>query len=210
MNTPDIAAIQRATRALYDRQAAEYARSTDDYGLFPGLLAELDRFINRADRSRPLLDLGCGTGRDVAYLRKQGCTAVAADLSIQMLRTAGQWCAENQLPPVQLSMLHLPFRSGIFGGVWVCASLLHVPRAGHDDVLGEIFRVLAPGATAAISMKAGRGEGWQHSASLPDRRWFTLVDPADFAARLRLAGFTRISCTFSGRKNWFVAEADRP
>ncbi|MGH3992049.1 MAG: class I SAM-dependent methyltransferase, partial [Pseudonocardiaceae bacterium] len=93
MNTPDVAAIQRATRALYDRQAAEYARSTDDYGRFPGLLAELDRFLNRADRSRPLLDLGCGTGRDVAYLRKQGCTAVAADLSIQMLRTAEQWCA---------------------------------------------------------------------------------------------------------------------
>lgn len=65
------------------------------------------------------------------------------------------------------------------------------------------------GGTATISMKAGSGEGWHYGASLPDRRWFTLVNPVDFAINLRLAGSVRVSCTFSGRKNWFVAEADR-
>ena len=197
------------TRELYDRQAAEYARSTGDFGLFPGLLDELDRFIERADRSRPLLDLGCGAGRDAEYLVGRGRFAVAADLSLEMLRITRTRCQGPSSAVAQLSMLELPFRSHIFGGVWACASLLHVPHAALDRVLAEIFRILAPGGTTAVSMKAGTGEGWHSGTSLATQRWFTLVEPEAFAASMRAAGFARVSCTASGRKNWFVAEADK-
>jgi hypothetical protein len=106
-------------------------------------------------------------------------------------------------------MLELPFRSGVFGGIWACASLLHVPLVLFDGVLAEIFRVLSSGGTVAISMKAGSGEGWRSGTSIRTQRWFTLVDPVDFCANLRAVGFSRVSCTSSDRKNWFVAEADR-
>ena len=211
MRTPDSSTtfVVRATRELYDRQATEYARATDDFARFPGLRDELDRFIERADTSRPLLDLGCGAGRDAAYLAGRGCTVVAADLSHRMLcLTRERWAGLPSGWPVQLSMLDLPFGPNVFGGVWACASLLHVPRDGVCRALAEVFRVLARSGAVAIGMKAGCGEGWHAGTSLAAQRWFTFVDPEAFAADLRTAGFVRVTCTFSGRRNWLVAEAD--
>lgn len=202
--------ILGATRSLYDRQAREYVTTTGDYALFPGLKDEVDRFYGRAIADRPLLDLGCGVGRDTEYLLSRGSAVVAADLSIEMLRVTSQRCLPADPKLVQLSMTHLPFKGGIFGGAWVCASLLHVPMKHLAGTLNEIRRVLVPGGTVAISMKPGEGEGWHSGSSLTAPRWFTFVSPEKFEMLLQAAGFESVRSTASGRRNWFITEAERP
>lgn len=201
--------ILRATRNVYDRQAREYTITTGDYALFPGLKDEIDRFYGRAMANRPLLDLGCGVGRDTEHLLSRGSVVVAADLSIEMLRVTSQRCLPAEPKLVQLSMTDLPFKGDTFGGAWICASLLHVPMNHLERALSEIRRVLAPGGTVAISMKPGEGEGWHSGGSLTAPRWFTFVNPEKFEKLLQSAGFGSVRSTASGRGNWFITEAEK-
>jgi hypothetical protein len=60
--------IQRQTRALYDHKSPDYAERTRNYDLFPGLNDEIDRFLTLSLPDLPLVDLGCGPGRDCLYL----------------------------------------------------------------------------------------------------------------------------------------------
>ena len=60
------------------------------------------------------------------------------------------------VPLIQADMRHLPFRKGSFDGLWVCASLLHIPKEQAGEVLRELSRVVYPGH---ISLAVKRGEG---------------------------------------------------
>ncbi|MGH4019716.1 MAG: class I SAM-dependent methyltransferase [Pseudonocardiaceae bacterium] len=184
-----------------------YIDRTGSLELFPGLQTELDSFNKRADRSGPLLDLGCGVGRDSEYLSAAARTVIAADISVEMLKITRARCG---VAVVEADMGHLPFSNDTFAGAWVCASLLHIPSCLMRGALGELYRTVRPGGAVAISMKAGEGEGWYWGNSLSSPRWFTFVEPATFGAILADEGFTGVSTIFSGRGDWYVAEATKP
>lgn len=194
--------VRRMLRQLYDDEARGYAANTDSYADFPGLKEDLDAFAAQLERSALILDLGAGPGRDSRYLAARGFSVVAADFSLEMLRI-GRPAGVAQ---VQADMAHLPFRSNIFAGAWVCASLLHLPSHNHDQALIELLRVLAPGGLAAVSMKAGEGEGWTEGRSIRRPRWFTLVDPTEFVATLASKGFIKTSWSWCNRGSWFIAQ----
>lgn len=63
-----------------------------------------------------------------------------------------------------------------FDGIWACASLLHVPRAGLPDVLDRLAGALVPGGVLFASFKYGDGER-EHAGRL-----FTSYDEAAFGA----------------------------
>lgn len=195
-------------RSVYNENAMEYAQSTHDLSYFPGLSDEISRFYTQSLKSHPVLDLGCGTGRDCMFLRGEGATVVAADLSEALLYLARQRCsAQPALGYTQLTMTRLPFAANSFGGVWACASMLHTPISMLPQAISEVARVLAPGGIVAISMKAGSGEGWFAGTTFLTPRWFTLIQPPELEKMLGEAGLERTLSIPSGRKNWFVTEA---
>lgn len=202
--------IMRAMRELYDREARQYVNATATYDLFPGLQDEIDRFHGKIDRSLPLLDLGCGIGRDTCYLTSLGYKVVACDLSMKMLEVTNERCRPRMPALVQLSVTRLPFKLNAIGGAWVCASLLHLPHTDQTQVVRELLRVLVPGGIAAFSMKSGEGEGWRVGRSVKSARWFTLVRPDEFEDLLISVGFTDVETTASGRGDWFISEARKP
>ncbi|MBC6456628.1 class I SAM-dependent methyltransferase [Actinomadura sp. HBU206391] len=188
--------------------AGEYADATDEYGNFPGLRDEVLTFEKMLPLGLPVLDLGCGGGRDSRLLADLGRQTVAADFGMSMLQCARSRSSSQarDLHFVRLDLLELPFPADRFGGVWASGSLLHLPSAAITRALSEIFRTLAPGGgVAAISMRAGAGEGWRVGGTLAGRRWFTLVDPGDFASQMKRVGFRRVRIRDTGRKDWFVA-----
>lgn len=194
--------VRRMLRQLYDDEARGYAAITDNYAGFPGLKEDLDAFAAQLERSALILDLGAGPGRDSRYLAARGFSVVAADFSLEMLRIG----RSAEVTQVQADMVHLPFRSNTFAGAWVCASLLHLPSRNHDQALIELLRVLAPGGMAAVSMKAGEGEGWTEGRSIRRPRWFTLVDPTEFVATLASKDFIKTSWSWCNRGSWFIAQ----
>ncbi|GAA1964568.1 class I SAM-dependent methyltransferase [Amycolatopsis minnesotensis] len=195
-------------RELYDRRAADYVATTGEVGLFPGLDAELARFVQRMPGGGPVLDLGSGVGRDADWFSRRGLSVVAVDFSEQMLRITG--ARSPEVAVVQAELTNLPFRDDRFAGAWVCASLVHLASAGHPRALAEVFRTLQPSGAVAISMKVGHGEGWATGSKLPDERWFSYVDADEFAGLMRAVGFVGVTTIPSGRDTWFIAEGIKP
>lgn len=74
----------------YERLFSNYARKYDAEGFVQGTLGECD-FIEReigANRSRRILDVGCGTGRHAIELARRGYSVVGVDLSDAQLARA--------------------------------------------------------------------------------------------------------------------------
>ncbi|MET7684431.1 class I SAM-dependent methyltransferase [Streptomyces sp. NPDC005423] len=200
--------ITETTRASYEHSAHTYADSTWEYYNFPGLQRDAFNFSESLQTTGPVLDLGCGGGRDANFFASHGHRVIAADISQEMLREARSRIASFRDRKVDFACVdirQLPFREKIFSGVWASGSLLHVPRADLLPSLRKIAKVLMPGGVAALSMKSGAGEGWEQSGAVSGSRWFTYVDPIAFSNLMRLAGFKSASYQPSGRGTWFLA-----
>ncbi len=166
------------TVAYYDDRAAAYAESSWRQDL-SFLLTPF------SDRLRPgcrVLDLGSGAGRDSEALRRRGFDVVSLDASAGLL--AAHRARGGRLL-LRGDFLRLPFRDACFGGVWACASLLHVPAAQVPDILHDIHRTLLPDGILAVSLKLGTGENRDEDG----RRW-TFYLPETARAALERATFT--------------------
>ncbi|MCW3838780.1 class I SAM-dependent methyltransferase [Micromonospora yasonensis] len=173
--------VTARNRAAYDRIAADFAaRNPEVPATYRALADEFGRRL-----AGPLLDLGCGTGRDLAFWAGRGAAPIGLDLSAAMLREAGRVGA----PLVQGDLLRLPFRAGTVGGVWCSAALLHLPRAAAPAALAGIRRVLRPGGPLLLSVKEGEGEGWERWPGERADRFFAWYRAEEVEDLLRVAGF---------------------
>ena len=94
----------------------------------------------------PVLDLGCGTGRDLKILTGFGVTGIGVDPSAVMLKAAaGRGCA----PLVRADGGRLPFADDVFAGCPIERVLMHVVDPGA--VLAEVVRCVVPGGLLTIA-----------------------------------------------------------
>jgi len=165
------------TISYYDRNAGAYA----DSSWKQDLTFLLGPFCDRLKPACRVLDLGSGAGRDTEALSRRGFQAVALDASAGLLAAhkarGGRFLLRGEFSA-------LPFRPGCFGGVWACASLLHVPAAQAHHVLSEIHRILMPEGVLAVSLKLGSGEDRDEEG----RRW-TFYSPETARRAIEAAGF---------------------
>lgn len=174
------------TIATYEQIAADYYERWRDRS---AISHHLDRFVDMIRAygltDLPVVDVGCGPGFDAAYFRRSGLRSLGIDLSLAMM-CAGR--PEFGGPYVQGDMRHLPLASA--GGLWVSASMLHVPRDEALAVLRGFAGVLAPGGLLYLSLKAGQGAEWTESShGYPLPRYFVYWQPADLDSMLASAGF---------------------
>ena len=167
------------TIQTYDDMAGEFAQKTWNIRLERAL----DSFARYLIPAARVLDLGCGPGRDVELLRARGVRVIGADLSLGMLREAR---ARVGGALVCGDMCALPFTSASFGGVWLCAALLHLPREDAPRALAEARRVLRATRPLYVSVQQGAGERW---AETHGARLFVYYQPDELAAIVRAGGF---------------------
>lgn len=110
-----------------------------------------DRLWRRATRRAvgattgdTILDLAAGTGVSTVELTKDGGYAVAADISLGMLR-AGR---HRDVPMVAADALALPFQDARFDAVTIAFGLRNV--SNPDGALGELARVTKPGGRLVV------------------------------------------------------------
>jgi len=167
------------TTATYDRFADDYATRHEDMpALWAERMAEFVDLLAEAEERRPIpplgrpgdditlddylnfipvLDAGCGPGRDARALAAQGLPVLAVDLSQGMLDAAGERTA-RRLPRgairyALMDMRRLELPNACCRGVWCSASLLHLPRRTAPRAVAELARVARPGAPFAIFLK---------------------------------------------------------
>ncbi len=115
-----------------------------------------------------VLDAGCGYGRNLLYLLRQGTEVFALDADPEAIGHVRQLAAalNPKLPPenFQLGLIeHLPFPDA-FADVVLCSSVLHFARdQDHfNAMLAELWRVLRPGGLlfTRLGSKIGMDFDW--------------------------------------------------
>lgn len=111
--------------------------------------------------SRSVLDVGCGTGRDAAYLLKRGKHVIGIDGSEAMLAAARQIFAAAKLDPEgRLHHAALPdlgiFEDARFDGLLCNAVLMHLPEESLFDTVYSLKRVLRSGGTLLLTIPESR------------------------------------------------------
>jgi ubiquinone/menaquinone biosynthesis C-methylase UbiE len=173
----------------YDRIASQYARRNDEE--MPAAILQLARrLVARVARASHLIDVGCGTGRDMAWFESQGLAVTGIDLSNQML-THARPIVRGAL--FNMNMCQLGLRNATFDAAWCCASLLHVPKHESASALGEIRRVLKPGGPMILTLQKRSseidGESWEDSDSPGVRRFFARHSVGEATNLLAGSGF---------------------
>ena len=180
----DNGAVRRTVQS-YDRITEEYAAKWFDK---PVMEPYLNRFIPLVQGRGWVADVGCGPGRDPAYLLKHGVPTVGIDLSMSMLEEARRRAPEGAY--ILADCRQLPFRTDSLAGIWACASLLHLPRSDFALALSEFARVLYHGHLF-LGLKEGDGEQWRRGTDGSDR-FFTYYRPSEIESALGRAGFELI------------------
>ncbi|WBB75573.1 class I SAM-dependent methyltransferase [Micromonospora sp. WMMD1128] len=194
-------------RQSYASLAEQYTAMTASYSRFPGLQQELEAFLVTLPDG-PVLDLGCGAGRDAHLTTATGRTAVLADVTIELLTATATRLATPHA--VCGDAIALPFRQACFAGIIASGVLLHLPKPYTAAALTGIHRTLRPGGRALISMKHGGREGWRTTEEFPAPRWFSYYEPEEFADACRAVGLRVVHLDKSTRKDWFTATTERP
>jgi ubiquinone/menaquinone biosynthesis C-methylase UbiE len=191
------------TNQTYDRIAASFAERYWNITLDRAL----NSFAALVKPEHSVMDLGCGPGRDIELLRQRGLHVLGADRSAGML-TEAQKRVGGAL--VQVDMQYLPVRADTLGGVWMCASLLHIPRTNVPTVLAGVRRVLRSEGALYISVQEGVGE--QFSEGDGGQRFFTFFQLEELLALLSEAGFAVKEdwTEAGGHSTWIHVLATRP
>jgi SAM-dependent methyltransferase len=169
----------------YETGVAEYAAYNADRSV---IAPYLDALCERVEPGARVLDLGCGPGWETGTLHARGYVAIGFDMSRAFLRYARAEHPGDRF--VRGDMRRLPFADGAFGGVWACASMLHLASRDLDAALAEVGRVVAPGGGFVGSVQVGEREGLVPRKSAPGTELFYGYRlPEEWRGRVEAAGF---------------------
>jgi SAM-dependent methyltransferase len=139
----------------------------------------------------PVLDAGCGTGGFLRKLRAAvpGNLALGMDIEPDAVAFARQ---KSEAALCVGSINDLPFATGSLGAVF-SADVLYHREVDERRALADLHRCLAPGGVLVLNLPAYDWMMSAHDRAVHAARRYT---GARLKARLREAGFTRITTTY--------------
>jgi len=148
------------TLQYYNDNSVEYAKAVN--------VADMDRTYERVLKYVPeggtIVDIGCGSGRDLKHFKEAGYQPCGIDASEGMCRVAH----EHSGCPVDCCDA-LSWNPGKkVDAIWANASLLHLPCKDIITFLKTKSEYLNPNGILYFSMKAGITEGYDEQG-----RYFT-------------------------------------
>ena len=165
--------IEISTLQYYENHAMEFISGT----IVADMSDARSRFMNQLQPGAYILDLGCGSGRDVKAFLDAGYQVDAVDGSSELCRIASEYTG---IPVRQMLFQELDSVE-TYDSIWACASILHLPTEELEVVLHRIQRALKPRGILYTSFKYGSFEG------LRNGRYFT-----DFTEEILTAFWSEI------------------
>jgi ubiquinone/menaquinone biosynthesis C-methylase UbiE len=135
--------VEKYTEKIFDERRLPIKRMIED-------------FANRIRKGGRVIDIGCGTGKEVVFLRSKSINAIGIDISSAMIRKACDITNHNYFIVGDFRKLNY-FRSQSFDGVLSLASLQHAYRSDIAAVLKQIYLLLRERGIILIITKEGQG-----------------------------------------------------
>ena len=130
---------------------------TDPHPDLPAVAQHLkDEGLNR------VLDLGCGTGRHVVYLARNGFAVHGLDNSPQAIKMSEAWLEKEHLDAdVRLQEMteKLPYADGFFDAVLSVQVIHHADVATIKRIVQEMVRVIKRGGFIFVTVPKLRNQG---------------------------------------------------
>lgn len=140
------------TIAYYNANAENYYKTTENVDF----TASYARFRKYVPEHGSIVDVGCGSGRDVKAFCDMGYQAVGLDASEELATIA----MREKGITVFVDDMTTWIADEPFDGMWCCASLLHLDDAGLDRFADNVSKNLKPGGAIYISVKSGIETGY--------------------------------------------------
>jgi SAM-dependent methyltransferase len=146
--------MDSATLRYYSNHAQAVAQRYEDV---PSPLAS--RFASVFSPAGRILDIGCGSGRDMAELQRQGFDAYGVDATPEFVNLAQKThpTLAGRIQEGALPDLGLPF-NGEFDGVLCSAVLMHIDTADLLNAALSIKNCLKVNARLLISVPTHRAD----------------------------------------------------
>ena len=150
-----------------------------------------------------ILDIGCGSGRDMAILIQYGIDIYGVDASPEMVQYAQEKYPELQakIDIGVLPNLGKPF-GGEFDGVLCSAVLMHLPKEELFDAAFSIRNLMKEGGRLLVSMPHDRPDIDEHCRDSKGRL-FNSVKPEYLQLLFERLGFSIIG-------KWKTEDSTRP
>jgi SAM-dependent methyltransferase len=185
--------------------SAEYEamyRVEDTLWWYVGMRRISAAVLGAAPAGAAILDAGCGTGGNLAWLNGLG-RGYGVDLS----PLAVGFCAKRRLTRVsRASILALPFGDACFDLVTSFDVIYHLDVADDVAALREFYRVLKPGGRALIRVPALEFLRSAHDAAVHTRQRYSL---GELRRKLEDAGFAVERATYANSLLFPLAAASR-
>jgi len=147
---------------FYEKNHQQYFQTTVNIDSTP-FLEPLSLLLQpRAE----ILDIGCGSGRDLLWFRRKGFSVTGFEKSPSLANLARQ---HSHCPVIEGDFCNYDFTAQSVDALIFIGSLVHQPNNAIPAILKSTCQALVAGGYILITMKEGTG-----TYSTPDGRKFTL------------------------------------
>ncbi|HEY4801648.1 MAG TPA: class I SAM-dependent methyltransferase [Paraburkholderia sp.] len=158
------------TIETYTSGAASFAAEWANQPAPDDLYARLTAYFHPGGST---VDIGCGSGRDVAWLNAHGYPAVGYDASEGLIAQAA-----TEHPQYAFGLATLPELSGVpaasFDNVLCETVIMHLPVAQIGPACRRLVELLKPGGVLYLSWRVTEGDSARDAAG----RLYSAFDPA--------------------------------
>ncbi len=136
------------TLDAYDQRAPDYAREWNRQAPPSDMYALLLRHFSPG----PTVDVGCGSGRDLAWLTAQGFDALGVEASTGLLTQARTLHPDQRFALASLPALE-GLQTGTFQNVLCETVIMHLPEDQIAAATRRLRELLRPGGTLYLSWR---------------------------------------------------------
>lgn len=152
--------MDKQTLSAYDSASAQYARDWNEQPAPDDLYALVEKYFLRGG---PTVDIGCGSGRDAAWLDAHGYEASGYDPSEGLLEEA-----RAQYPGLHFGVAALPELAGLPKGTFqnvLCETVvMHLDPQDVGAATRALLGLLRPSGTLYLSWRVTEGESIRDKA----------------------------------------------
>ena len=144
---------------FYQENAKSYSESTFNTDFAKKIFEGMEDLVLMNGKNKTILDIGCGSGRDAAYLTSLGYTVEAYDQSKEMIKEAESL---TKLDVFNVGSAQDFDSERQFDLAYSIACLLHLNDLEFEKAILNIFKQLHFGGFLYFTVKEGTGEETDH------------------------------------------------